>query len=176
MALPDYSNLLQGTSITWKPSGQGGDYDLGFTSLSSTDGREGDKSATLEDGTYGLPVHCQVIIDLVSNASGNEQWPCEFFIGESTSATAATANPGNLSGSDAAWSNAVVLKHHLTPLGVVHFGGGTETQGLVTSFSFAPLFPYVIPAVYLPESSGTLSSTASDHSFTIIPFYSRVVD
>ena len=173
MALPDYSDLIRGATVTWKNSG--GDKTLTLTSLTNGSGREGDKSATLIDGTYGMP---ELLEWFLLSAVGTTvtSTDLELYLGFSDSSTAGTNNPGNLAGADGAWSTPDELKLQLALAGCLNFSNGRTTNiQKVRLWYPRPAAHYVIPAL-VNKTGQTLSGTASDHQLIMTPLYRRILD
>lgn len=172
MALPDYLNLIAGTAITWKSSG--GDKALTLTSLSNGSGREGDKSGSLIDGTYGLPELLEFRLES-SVASAVSSTELELWIGESDNATAGSDNPGGLTGADASLASPDQKKLQLSYVGSLIFSNAIGTSVQKQRFRYAPLCAYVIPLL-VNKTGQALGSTAADHKLVMTPYYRRLAD
>ena len=98
MALPDYSDLLMGTPVEYSTTG--GKL-ITLTSLANDAAREGAKSASWVDATYGMPELLEVRFESAVAVAATAGKEVELYIGESDHATAGTDNPGNLTGADA---------------------------------------------------------------------------
>lgn len=173
MALPDYSGLNIGTAITWVNSG--GDKVLTLTSLGNDAAREGDKSATLVDGTKGMPELLEIRFESAVGSSATNGKEIEVWIGESTSATAGTDNPGNLTGADAALSNPDELKLQCYFAGSLVLSNARTTSVQKQRMIYRPTCPYIIPLI-VNKSGQTLSGTAGNHKLVITPFYRQIAD
>lgn len=173
MALPDYSYLEAGTPLTWQASG--GSKALTLTSLASGNARQGDKSATLVDGTKGMPELLEISLETKANAAVTNGLQAELYIGESSSSTAGTDNPGGLSGSDAAFANPSEKKLQLNFLGSLNYsnalGTGTQRQRWI----YKPTCICIIPLV-VNNSGQAFSGTPGDHILTITPYYRKLAD
>jgi hypothetical protein len=166
-----YSDLTPGTAVTWKNTG--GTKTLNLKNLTTTSIRQGDKSASLIDGTKGLPEFLEWSMEVKLQVAPTAGLAVNLYLGWSSSATAGTDNPGGLGGADATGPNADVLT------GLVRFAGaiilsnniGTAVQrvsGIITR----PLKEYVIPVVQ--NSSGQTTTNVDGESFiTMTPWYRR---
>lgn len=173
MALPDYSFLVAGTAFTWKSSG--GTYTLTLTSIANDGGREGVKTATLVDGTLGMPEILEILFESQVQAAPTNGKEIELWFGESDSATAGTNNPGNLTGADAALTTPDELKQQCNFAGSIVLSNNRGTNVQKQRFRYAPLQPYLIPVV-VNKSGQTLGATAGNHVITVTPFYRKLAD
>ncbi len=173
MALPDYSYLVAGTALTWQASG--GDKVLTMTSLASGSARAGDKSATLLDGTLGKPELLDIVLETKAGSAVTNGLQTEIYIGESSSATAGTDNPGGLSGSDAAYANPSEKKLQLNYVGGFNYSNALGTGAQRQRFTYAPLAICIIPVI-VNNSGQSFSGTAGDHILTITPYYRKLAD
>lgn len=165
-----YSDLVAGTAITWKNTG--GDKVLTLTSLANGAAREGDKSATLVDGTKGLPEYVEFRLESAVGSAATTGKEITLFVGESDSATAGTANPGNLTGADAGLSTPTELTPQLNLVGALSLSNTRGTNPQKQRMRYKPLCAYLIPLVY-NDSGQTLSGTAGDHQLVMTPYYRR---
>lgn len=165
-----YSDLVAGTAIVWKNSG--GDKALTLTSIADQAVREGDKSATLVDGTKGLPELLEFFLESAVGSAATLGKEISLYIGESDSATAGTDNPGNLTGADATVTNGTeyILQLNFAGSLVLSNARGTSTQ--FQRLRYKPVQSYIIPVVY-NNSGQTLSGTAGNHVLTMTPYYRR---
>lgn len=173
MALPDYSGLVAGTPITWKSSG--GDKAITLTSLANNAAREGEKSATLVDGTLGMPELLEWRFETAVGSAATDGKAVELYIGESSSATSGTDNPGNLTGADAALSNPDELKRQLYRVGALSLSNARGTNVQKQRFVSYPVCPYVMP-VTVNKSGQSLSGTAGNHCIVMTPYYRKLQD
>ncbi len=173
MALPDYSFLEKGTSITWINTG--GDKALTLTSLANDAGREGAKSATLVDGTKGMPEVLEVRLESAVGSAATDGREIELYIGESDNATAGDDNPGNLSGTDAALSNPGELARQCYYAGSLVLSNARGTNVQKQRLLYYPTCPYIIPLV-VNKSGQTLSGTAGNHKLVVTPYYRKIAD
>lgn len=171
--MPSYPQLVAGTAKTWRNTG--GDYALTLTSLasSSTAGREGAKGDFF-DATYGLPELVVWTLETKMTSAPTDGNVVELWVGESTSATAGTGNPGGLTGADAAVTNADQRRRQCNLAGSLSLSNNVGTGAQRQHFTYFPSLRYLVPLVF--NNSGTaLSGTAGDHILTGTPFY-RVVN
>lgn len=173
MALPDYIGLVAGAAITWINTG--GDKVLTLTSLANDAARQGDKSATLVNGTYGMPEVLDVRLESAVGSAATNGLEIELYIGESDNATAGDDNPGNLTGADGSLSNPDELKSQLNVVGSLILSNARGTNVQKQRFRYRPVCPYIIPVV-VNKSGQTLSATAGNHKLVITPYYRRVAD
>jgi len=173
MPLPDYSYLTVGTAIEWKNTG--GDKAMTLTSLANDSARQGVKSATLVDGTLGMPEVLMFYFQTAVASAATDYAPIELWISESDSATAATRNAGNASGADAAYSNPDTLRHNLFQAGEVICSNSHGTSTLGSWIPYSPVLPYLSPIVR-NASGQSLSSTAADHLLRMVPLYREIED
>jgi hypothetical protein len=171
--MASYPTVVAGTAKTWQSSG--GTYAITLTSLasSSTAGREGAKG-DFYDATYGLPEFVVWTFETKMTSAPTDGNAVELWVGESTSATAGTGNPGGLTGADAAVTNADQRRRQCTIVGSLSLSNNIGTGVQRAHFVQYPMHRYQVPLVF--NNSGTnLSSTAGDHVITATPYY-RVVN
>lgn len=176
MALPDYPFYEAGTPITWTSSG--GSKAITATSLATSGNaaREGDKSASLVDGTKGMPAFLEIAILSKASSAVTDGGTLDLFIGESDSGAAGTNNPGNLTGADAALSNPNELKRQLKYAGALVFSNARGTNAQMQRLPrYYVTCPYIIP-VLQNNTSQNLSSTGTDHVVTVTPYYRKIAD
>lgn len=166
----NYSDLSAGTEITWKSSG--GTKVLTLTSLTNGSAREGDKSATLVDGSKGMPELLVCRLESAVGSAATTGRGLNLYFGESDSATAGTNNPGNLTGADAGLSTPTELTPQLSYVGALVFSNtrGTNVQKAV--LFYRPQSPYIIPLLH-NDTGQTLSGTAGNHTLSVTPYYRR---
>lgn len=172
MALPDYPTLVAGAPVVWAPSG--GDQTLTLTSLANGAAREGPK-VDFASGTYGLPEALLIRLETAVASAATAGTTIEVYLGFSTSTTAGTDNPANLSGTDASLSNPDELKYQAVLAGVLVLSNAMGTSVQKTYLWARPLARAVIPLV-INKSGQALSSTASDHKLVITPYYRQIQD
>jgi hypothetical protein len=168
--MSSYADLVAGTAVEWSTTG--GKL-ITLTSLANGSGRQGAKSATLIDGTKGLPELLEVLFQsAVTSAAANGK-AVELYLGESDDATAGNANPGGLSGADGAWTNASELRGQLNYLGAIILSNATGTGLQVARFNYwLTAAAYICPAVY-NDAGVALSGTAGNHKIVVTPYYRR---
>jgi hypothetical protein len=165
-----YSDLVAGTPVTWTSSG--GDKVLTLTSKADQNVREGDKSATWVDGTKGLPELIEVRFESQVGSAATNGKEIAVYVGESDSATAGIANPGNLTGADADVTNGTELINQLTFIGALILSNGRGTNVQKQRFRFRPVCAYTIPVIY-NNSGQTLGATGTNHVLVMTPYYRR---
>ena len=170
MALPDYSDLVAGTAIEWSTTGGKA---ITLTSLANDAGREGAKSATLVDGTLGMPELLEGRIESAVGAAATTGKELEVWIGESDNATAGNDNPGALTGADAAVTTPDEKKLQCNFAGSLAFSNALGTAVQKQRFTYFPTAPYIIPLV-VNKTGQSLSGTAGNHKIVITPYYRRI--
>lgn len=98
MALPDYVRVQSGTTKTWKSSG--GDAAITLASLANAAARQG---AKLDLGATRAREY-DVFADVELAATPTAGNPVQIYWAPSSSATPGTDNPGNVTGTDAAYA------------------------------------------------------------------------
>ncbi len=171
MALPDYSYLVAGTPITWKDSG--GTYAMTLASLASAAARQGPKSATLVDGTYGMPELLEILLLATMDVAAANGTVLELYLGESSSATAGTDNPGNLSGTDAALSNPSEYKLQLDLVGSLNLSNARGTSQQAQRFRYFPTCPYIMPVLV---NLGGQALDSAGNEIRVTPYYRTLAD
>lgn len=164
-----YSDLTPGTAVVWKNTG--GDKAMNLKALANAGIREGDKSASLVDGTKGFPEALEVTVEtkLASAPTAGNQ--VVTYLGFSGSATAGTDNPGGLTGADAAVGNADQLLQ-LSFVGALALSNALGTGVQRKVFWVSPKKEYVIP-VQQNSSGVSTSNVDGETSITIRPWYRR---
>lgn len=164
-----YAPLIIGTPLTWTSSG--GDKVLNAASVTTGNGRAGDKSATLVDGTKGLPALLEVYVQTQVQAAPTAGLTIDVYLAFSDSATAGTNNPGSLSGADAALSNVDVLPQ-LVFVGSLVLSNSLGTAAQEQRFLVAPQDQYVIP-VLVNNSGQTINATGTNSKVVVTPMYQQ---
>lgn len=164
-----YSGLVAGSSITWKDSG--GEKVLTLASLTHTPtGRQGDKSATLVDATKGMPEVLDVALYWLMASTGAAGDEIQVYIGESTSATAGTDNPGTLGGADASLSNPTTCDLQLNFVGAGIVDANQTTAAQMQRFRYKPINAYIIPVI-VNAASQNLGAAGATLKLVITPYY-----
>lgn len=169
MALPEYFKVAQGTIKSWKSSG--GDYTLTLTSLANDAAREGGKG---DLGSTWARRWAVLFTSSVGSAATNGR-EVELWWGPSTSATAGTDNPSNLTGVDAALSNPDEVKVQSIFVGSLVLSNARGTNVQKTWLTFFPPTQYGTPFV-VNKSGQTLGGTAGDHEVRLVPVEDLVQD
>ena len=170
--MPNYSRLIAGSQVTWKPSG--GTKVLTFTSLASAAARQGDKSGTLVDGTYGRPQYLEFRLESAVAVAAATGATIDLFLGESDNATAASDNPGNLTGADGSWATPAELFSQLRYVGslVLSATQATSVQKVRLIYP-SPLCAYICPVIF-NQSGQALHGTAGNHQLVMTPYYREI--
>ncbi len=165
-----YAPLIIGTPITWSSSG--GTSVITGTSLASGSARQGDKSATLVDGTKGLPALLEVVVETKVGSAPTDGLTLDCYLGFSSSATAGTDNPGGLTGADGALSTPASVVPQLVFLGSVIMSNAIGTGVQRQRFLVAPQDAYVSP-VLVNSTGQTMSGTGTDTKIAMTPLYQQ---
>jgi hypothetical protein len=166
----NYSDLTPGTPLTWM--NVGGDFAMNLKALATAGIREGGKSATLIDGTKGMPEALEVIAQTKLQAAPSAGNECPIFLAFSKNATAGSENPGGLTGVDAAVANADRLPQLDVFCGAIILSNDIGTGVQLKRFWVVPLAEYLIP-VFQNSSGQTTSNVDGETSITIRPWYRR---
>jgi len=165
----NYSDLTPGTAVTWKNTG--GDKAMNLKNLANAGMREGVKSATLVDGTKGLPEILDIIVETKLQATPTDGKEFNLYIGFSDNSTAGTNNPGGLTGADAAVGDVDQLPQ-LVFIGAVVMSGSLTTGVQRQIFQAIPLKEYVIPVIHNDTGQST-TNVDGESVVTIRPWYRR---
>lgn len=164
-----YSDLSPGTAVVW--ANTGGDKAMNCRNLANAGIREGAKSATLVDGTKGFPELLEITAETKLQSAPTAGNSCAVYLGFSSSATAGTANPGGLTGADAAVGNADQLPQ-LTFVGSLILSNALGTGVQRQRFVAIPKAEYVVP-VFQNGSGQTTTDADTETIITIRPWYRR---
>lgn len=164
-----YSDLVAGTPVEWSTTG--GKL-ITLTSLADQAMREGAKSDTLVDGTKGLPELLEFRLESAVAVAATAGKEIELYVGESDDATAANANPGNLTGADAGVSNPTELKVQLNFVGSLVLSNARGTNVQKQRLRYKPVCAYLVPVVF-NGAGQALSATAGNHKIVMTPYYRR---
>lgn len=169
MALPDYSTIELGSEISWKSSG--GTYAITLTSLANDAAREGAK------GDLGATWEQEFLVALESavGSAATAGKEVELYWGPSTSGTAGTDNPGNLTGADASLSNPDELKAQCQFVGSLVLSNARGTNVQRQYLTFRPPSRYGTPLV-VNKSGQSLSGTAGNHAIRMWPLRAQIED
>lgn len=172
MALPDYSGLVEGTSVTWSTSGT---YALTLTSLADAAARQGVKG-DLNDAAFGpIPEVLVVTLETKMAVAAANGTVIEVYAGQSNNAVAATANPSKLTGADAAFTTPAEYKKQLDPVGAMNLSNNAGTGTQRQQWRFYPTQRYWMPVV-LNRGGQALSATPGDHTLTVTPYFRKIQD
>lgn len=162
MAVLSYAKLAQGAAKTWRSTG--GTYAITATSLASGAARQGAKGDL--GATWARQQHV-LFTSAVGTAAANGS-EIELWWGPSTSATAGTDNPSNLTGTDAALANPDEVKYQSIYIGSLFLSNAMGTAVQKQAMVFSPPTRYGSPFI-VDKAGVTLSGTATDHTITITP-------
>lgn len=170
-AIQDDAAWLLGSAITW--SDTTGTYAITLNGLTSGSIRQGVKSGTLVTAPTGLstavlPDEFSITFTVQYNAAPAAGGEVGLYFSFSSSATAGTANPGNLSGTDATGPNVDVLP-------MLSFAGAQVASNNLSSSTNQPtkltcrvLDNYASPVVY-NNSSVTLKASNDVTIISAVP-------
>jgi hypothetical protein len=167
-----YSDLTPGTAITW--TNTGGTKALNAKALTNTSIRQGDKSASLIDGTKGMPEVLRIVVETKVQSAPTAGTTLDLHVGFSASLTAGTGNPGGLTGADGTGPNVDVL----TAGQVAFVGSVVMSNNLGTGVQRGPVFEivpraeYMIPVLY-NQTGQTTSNVDGETVITVTPWYRR---
>jgi hypothetical protein len=166
----NYSDLTPGTAVTWKNTG--GTKVLNAKNLANAGIRQGDKSASLIDGTKGLPELLEWTVETKVQSAPTAGKELNLYVGFSSSATAGTDNPAGLGGADAVGPNVDALPQ-LTLVGALVMSNniGTGVQH-VAGIPARPEKEYVIPVLYNDTGQST-TNVDGETVITMTPWYRR---
>jgi hypothetical protein len=165
----NYSDLTPGTALTWMNTG--GDFAMLLKALATAGIREGGKSAALVDGTKGFPEVLEIIAETKLQSAPTAGNECPIYLGFSKSATAASENPGGLTGADAAVGNADQLPQ-LVFIGSIVLSNALGTGVQRQRFWAVPRAEYVVP-VFQNSSGQTTTNVDGETKIVIRPWYRR---
>ncbi len=171
--MPTYAPLVAGTPIVWTSSG--GDKVLTLTSLATGSGRAGDKSATLIDGTKGMPAFLEFFVSIPVQSAPTDGLTIDLYLSFSNSATAGTNNPGGISGADAALGDTDLLAQMVFAGSVVMASSittGSAAAPQLQRFIVVPVDAYVIPVI-VNNSGQTVNATGTNSTVTMTPWYQQ---
>lgn len=178
----------QNTPIVWANSGDytgdGGTrtHQIDLTSLAAAAARQGAK-ADVADVAYGgvadrRAERFAVTLRIEFDVAPADDKTVDVYMGESLSATAATANPGGLTGSDAAYTGTAgsTLAESLQQL--EHIGSMPCTNDAATvvqqmTWEYAPTLRYVSPVV-VNSGDQAFEGDAVEMSITMTPLVDEI--
>ncbi len=174
MSVQDALGYVAGTPITWKSST--GTKVITCTSLAAAASRQGDKSPTLVVSPPGLstailPDFLQVILQLQFTSAATAGKTVDLYFGFSDSATAATDNPGGLTGVDGAGPNADVFPQ-LAFVGSLVASANLSTAVQLQYLTTRPLDAYFSPVI-VNSTDVAFDATALHTILTVVPYYSE---
>lgn len=161
----DYTQTqADGTAYVWDSVGTNGTITL--TSLANAAARQGTKA---DLGATRAKKYMASILSKMAVAA-TDGTELELWWAPSPSGTAGTSNPGNVSGTDAAYTTPAEYKRQLQFIGslVLSNAAGTGAQYQVVG-PFAPRLRYGSPVLVNAATGQALSGTAGDHVITIWP-------
>lgn len=162
------SQVLAGTPQTWSSSG--GTKVLTATSLANGSYRQGVKSATFADATLGMPEYIEWTLSAKWTSAPTNGDTLDLFMGESSNATAATDNPGGLTGADAALSAPAEIINFLRPVAPIPASNSLGTAVQLIHAQYTPSLPFQVPVI--GNNGGVaLSATGTDFQLTGTPYY-----
>lgn len=173
----DTLSYAAGSSSTWTSAGGSGfGATITCTSLAAGSSRQGVKSSTMilappNGGTNAvLPDFLRVLLQCQHTTAPTAGGEDQVLLGFSSSATAGTANPAGLTGTDAAGPNTDTFPQ------LVFAGSVVVSNNLGTGVQFAylsdvpPKDQYVCPVIY-NNASTAFDATAGHTTLTIVPYW-----
>tara|TARA_R100000808_G_scaffold19404_1_gene42112 strand:+ start:11 stop:571 length:561 start_codon:yes stop_codon:yes gene_type:complete len=186
MALPNYAKLSTGTPIVLSDAT---DYNpaaanslgtrtdqIDLTSLAAGTARQSDK---FDFGTeWDIQYSLSAAIEWASSPVDGES--VDFYIAFSPDATAANANPGNVSGADSAYtgysSDLDDSLAQLKYLGAMSAVANTSVQIQTQIVTFVPTARYATLVVVNSSDADNFASDAIEMSVSLTPIISSIVD
>lgn len=170
--MSSFPQKVDGTAQTWSSSGATNV--ITCTSLAASGGaRMGAKSATFNDGTLGNPIEYKVKVSLKAAVAMTAGKLIDIYLAQSSSGTAATDNPGGVTGSDAAFGNvdqAPQLDYAGSLVASNALGTGLQQQ----SELIVPRKELFISPVVINNGDQALSATGTDFTLTITPVFWKI--
>jgi hypothetical protein len=161
------------TPLTWSSGGSpttGPNYLWTPTGILDAVGRAGAKGDLAQGGSPAVFARRWAVLLTTAVASAAADYKgIELYWSPSNSATLTTNNAADLTGADVTVSGATVLRAQLMLIGVMSLSNAKGTA--VQKQWFPEFFPptrYGIPMIY-NASAQSLSSTAGDHTLTMVP-------
>lgn len=169
--MANYPQKVDGTAQVWKSSG--GDHVITCTSLGAGSGRQGDKSTTFADGTLGNPIEYRIKLVMQFTAAPTDGKEVEVWVGQSSSGTAGTDNPGALTGADGTYtvSERFQLNYAGSLIASNAIGIGVQQQA---EFVVPRLELFLSPLVF-NNADQAFDATALHTVLTITPVYWKIV-
>lgn len=164
-----YSFLEAGTPVIWTSSG--GNKVLNCASLANLAARQGDKSGSWLDGTKGLPEYIEFLMTFQYAVAPTDGGNISLYVGESDSAVAGTANPGNLTGADG--TLAVGELALLDLVDICPLANAFSTNPRSRRSRYQPTCLYLSPVIY-NAGGQALNSTGTNFVLTATPYYRRI--
>ena len=186
MALPNYAKLSTGTPIVladatdYSPAAANNlgtrTDQIDLTSLAAGAARQGDK---FDFGTeWDIQYSLSAAIEWASSPVDGES--IDFYIAFSPDATAANANPGNVSGSDSAYtgysSDLNDSLSQLKYLGSMSAVANTSVQIQTQIITFVPTARYATLVVVNSSDADNFAADAIEMSVSLTPIISSIVD
>ncbi len=179
--MPNQILVLSGTALVWANAGDFGnspiaDTDqINLTSLASLAARQGDKGdlGALRAAQYAVALRVELDVAPTSPGAGYSLWWAP-----SVAAAAATANPGGVTGSDAAYTGTAGDSladsiQQLTLIGTCAPTSDADTVIQQTTFMFSPENRYGTPVVY-NESDQAFEGDGIEMSIIFMPIIDEV--
>lgn len=165
-----FPQKVDGTAQTWQSSG--GTNVITCTSLAAGAARQGAKSGTFADGTLGNPIEYRVKLVMQFTAAPTDGKEVEVWLGQSSSGTAGTDNPGGLSGTDAAYTitQRFQLQYAGSLVGSNAIGTGVQQQ---SEFVVPRLELFLAPVIF-NNADQAFDATALHTILTITPVFWKI--
>lgn len=168
--MSSYPQKVDGTAQTWQSSG--GTNVITCTSLAAGSAEQGAKSATFNDGTLGNPIEYRVKLVMQFTAAPTDGKEVEVWLGQSSSATAGTDNPGGMTGTDTSYtvSRRFQLQYAGSLIGSNSIGTGVQQQ---SEFVVPRLELYLCPLIF-NNADQAFDATALHTVLTITPVFWKI--
>lgn len=137
--------------------------------------RQGGKSATLVDGTKGMPELLEILFLITMDVAAANGTQVELYFGESDSATVGTDNPSILTGVDGALATPAEYKLQLDFVGALNLSNARGTSQQAQRFRYYPTCPHIIPVV-VNRGGQALDNVANSCEVRVTPYYRKIQD
>ena len=167
------ANAIQqivGTEMIWDSAGTDGT--ITFNGILTLAARQGTKEDLFDGGAF-FARRYSVFFRTDSGGTGpGAGEPVELWWANSRHATAGTDNPGETSGTDAAYTDHDDRKKNLQLIGFLSMNGDSDLIQ-AAYFEFEPWARYGMPVV-INNTAQTLGATAGDHIVAITPLVDEI--
>ncbi len=165
-----YPQKVDGTAQTWMSST--GTNVITCTSLASGSGQQGAKSGTFADGTLGNPIEYRIKLLMQFTSAPTDGKEVEVWLGQSSSGTAGTDNPGGLSGTDATYT--VSRRFQLQYCGSLIASNSIGTGAQQESEFVVPRLELFLAPLIFNNADVAFDATALHTVLTITPVFWKI--